>query len=166
MGKLFPSTTPKVTVGEIHPLYCWYGDVYLYNRQKYLIFTNSLTRVSLMIGPYSVDKKEHFSRTFALALKQKLSTIIQDSDAYFEKIEGDGWIAQPDKGATAFVNRIKEELNYLKEYWKAMDDKIMVLPEDFNNTFLRNVTSIKGKYFYPEDKFVEEWEKYKSESIE
>lgn len=118
-----------------------------------------------MIGPYSVDKKEHFSRTFALALKQKLSTIIQDSDAYFEKIEGDGWIALPDKGATAFVNRIKEELNYLKEYWKAMDDKIMVLPEDFNNTFLRNVTSIKGKYFYPEDKFVEEWEKYKSESI-
>lgn len=162
MGKLF-SSTPKVQVEKIHPLYRWYGDVYIYNRQKYLIFTNSLTRVSMMMGPYAVNNKEHFILTFSLALKQKLSTIIQDADTYFEKIEGNGWISQPDRGATSFLNRAKDDLNYSKEYWRLMDDKIMILPDDFDTMYERYITSIKGKYFYPEEKFREEWERYKVE---
>lgn len=85
------------------------------------------------------------------------------ADTYFERIEGNGWISQPDRGATSFLNRAKDDLNYSKEYWRLMDDKIMILPDDFDTMYERYITSIKGKYFYPEEKFREEWERYKVE---
>lgn len=55
-----------------------------------------------------------------------------------------------------------DDLNYSKDYLKAMGNKIMVLPDEFDNMYERNVTSIKGKYFFPEEKFLEEWGKYKA----
>lgn len=44
-----------------------------------------------------------------------------------------------------------------------MDDKIMVLPDYFNTMYEHYIISIKEKYFYPEEKFLEEWESYKVE---
>lgn len=158
LGKTFYSTTPKINAEENHPLFCWYGDVYYLDHKKYLIFCNAKTRVAFMIGPYNVDNKVHFMKIFHNSLKKFLSSIIKDSEDYFEKIEDIGYLEKPDKGATAFLNRVKEDLNYSKDYRKEEGTK-MKLPEDFRVMFERYPTSIKGKYFFPSDKFIEEWEK-------
>ena len=160
LGKNFHKTTPKVVAEKINPLYCWYGDIYYLDRKKYLIFCNAKTRVIFMIGPYQVDNKIHFMNIFHDQLKKHLSKFFADTENYFEKVEDIGYLEKPDKGATAFLNRVKEDLNYSKAYRKSEGNQ-MKLPEDFEIMFERYPTSIKGKIFFPEDRFIEVWENLK-----
>lgn len=162
LGKEFQKNSPKVVLEEINPLYQWYGDIYYYERKKYLIFCNELTRVSFMIGPYQVDQKVHFMKIFTNHLEKKLKAFLPDSDQYFKKMEDIGWITKPRKGASAFLNHLKVDLDYCEDYYKARNIT-MKLPEDFDRMYTMQITSKTGikDYFYPEKYFQEEWVKVK-----
>ena len=115
-----------------------------------------------MIGPYQVDQKVHFMKIFTHHLEKKLKAFLPDSDQYFEKMEDIGWITKPRKGASAFLNHLKVDLDYCEYYYKARNIT-MKLPEDFDRMYtmrIRSKTGIKD-YFYPEKYFQEEWIKVK-----
>lgn len=162
LGKEFQKTTPKVDTEEINPLYQWYGDVYYFERKKYLIFCNELTRVSFMIGPYQVDQKVHFMKTFTDNLEKKLKSFLPDPGKYFEKMEDIGWNTKPHKGASGIINHLKTSLDYSKDYYNARNIT-MTLPEDFHRMFSMYITKKIGikDYFYPETLFQEELAKGK-----
>lgn len=88
------------------------GDVYYYERKKYLIFCNELTRVSFMIGPYQVDQKVHFMKIFTDHLGKKLNAFLPDPEQYFKKMEDIGWITNPHTGASAYLNYLKVDLDF------------------------------------------------------
>lgn len=135
--------TPKVATEEINPLYQWYGDVYYYERKKYLIFCNELTRVSFMIGPYQVDQKVHFMKIFTDHLGKKLKAFLPDPEQYFKKMEDIGWVTNPHKGASAYLNYLKVDLDFCKGYYNA-ENRPMKLPEDFHRMFTMRTSHKTG----------------------
>ena len=162
MGKEFQKTTPKIVTEEINPIYLWYGDVYYFDRKKYLIFCNELTRVSFMIGPYQVEQKVHFMKIFTDNLEIKLKTFLPDPGKFLEKMEDIGWNTQSHKGASGFLNHLKTSLDYSKDDY-SVRNITMTLPEDFHRMFSMYITKKTGikDYFYPETLFQEELAKGK-----
>lgn len=161
LGKEFQKNTPQVEADVISPLYLWYGDIYYYERKKYLIFCNEMTRLSFMIGPYQVDPNTHFLKIFTDNLGQKLKQFLPDSDQYLDKMEDIGWNTKPHKGASGFLSNVKTNLDYCKDYYKVRNTK-MKFPEDYHRMYHMYICKKAGsKSFYPEILFKEEWAKAK-----
>lgn len=114
LGNTFAQELPTVDPETIHPLYCWYADVYSYKRKKYLIVCNEISRFTWMMGPFSADKKKGFMENFRAQLRINLKALISNTELYFEKIQSTGKISQVHRGAVAHINQMKVGLDYSK----------------------------------------------------
>lgn len=159
LGKPFTQELPTVDPNTIHPLYCWYADVYYYKRKKYLIFCNEISRFTWMMGPFSADKKQGFMENFQAQLRINLKGVIPNTELYFEQLQSLGKISQVHRGAVAHLNQMKIGLDYLKDYLPAMENRELLLPNEFWQ--VADVITSRGKekgYFNPKVRFREIWE--------
>ena len=166
LGKKFVSENPEVDPNSVHPIYCWYADVYFLNRAKYLIICNEVSRFSLCLGPYKVDPKANFMDHFKKVLEEKLKEILPDYMDYFKSINGYGRLTQTHRGAMANLSRLKIDLDYSKSYYLAFENRQLDLPLDFEDQ-AETFTTRNGEkgYFRPAENFVKRWNEFKSEQM-
>jgi hypothetical protein len=62
---------------ETDPIFSWYGDIFYINRKMNLIFTNELTKFSILILKYKKSEHPDFAATFCqyLAFTLRLHSI-------------------------------------------------------------------------------------------
>jgi hypothetical protein len=116
LGKNFFSTHQEISPTDKPNFFHWYGDVFFYQRKKFLIFTNELTRFTFAIGPYTVNNKLDFMDLFKSQLKISLSLFQLDSELYLSRCSTTGLIAKSHPGATAHLNVTKGDFLYSLAY--------------------------------------------------
>ncbi|MGM0944514.1 MAG: DUF6933 domain-containing protein [Bacteroidota bacterium] len=143
LGKPFTQELPTVDPNTIHPLYCWYADVYYYKRKKYLIFCNEISRFTWMMGPFSADKKQGFMENFQAQLRINLKAVIPNTKLYFEQLQSLGKISQVHRGAVAHLNQMKSSMTQSNTQRYAPIDRGMLakIPSRFSG----QVVAIKNQ---------------------
>ena len=159
LGKTFLKDIPEVDAGEIDPLYCWYADVYYLNRAKYLLICNEVSRFTFVLGPYTVDSKINFMDVLKTHLQVSLKEAIPAPGFYLDSISGYGRITQTHRGAVAFINHLKTELDYMKWYCPRYEAREFQLLNEFWRVGDTITSKNGGKdYFVPKKKFLELWD--------
>ena len=132
IGKQLEVEKIKESSFDSHELYHWYGDVFFYQRKRFLIFSNELTRFIFAVGPYTINKKQPLFELFKEGLEAALTFHGIDSNAYLQHLVGLAMNPVAHPGSTAHLNTAKGD--YL--YWLAYDGntaKPEEVPRDFNN---------------------------------
>ena len=167
LGKAFQKGLKEVDPKELNPLFCWYADVYYLKKVKYLLICNEVSRFTMILGPYSVSSKVNFMDLFQTELKRALEKTVPDSDQYFDRLAGLGKITQSHRGAVAHINRLKEELDYLKAYYPHFEDREFLLPDDFwPMTDSHTTRGTEKGFFKPNERFRELWVEFSKKNME
>jgi hypothetical protein len=136
LGKDFFLVQKEINPASTDNFFHWYGDVFFYQRKKFLIFTNELTRFTFAIGPYAVDNKIDFMTLFKDQLKKSLLLFELNYELYLSHCLDTGLIAKSHPGATAHLNRTKSDFLYSLTF-----DGNILKPEKAALEFTKNVNS-------------------------
>jgi len=116
LGKSFFLDHQEIDPTDQPNFFHWYGDVFFYQRKKFLIFTNELSRFTFAIGPYTVNNKIDFMNLFKSQLKTSLGLFQLDAEVYLSQCPATGVIAKSHPGATAHLNTVKGDFLYSLAY--------------------------------------------------
>ncbi|MHA7130927.1 DUF6933 domain-containing protein [Algoriphagus namhaensis] len=157
IGKQLEAEAKKELVSNSNEFFHWYGDVFFYQRKKFLMFTNELTRFVFAVGPFAVNAKKPLFQVFSEGLVEAMECHGMDPSSYLAHVDGFRVNTIPHRGATGHLNRTKDD--YL--YWLAaegnpLDPKRVAY--DFNMRIPKRIVSRNAgkEYIFPKDDFADQ----------
>lgn len=141
---------------QIDPLTIWYVDVFFINRERYLVFTNPLTKLTFFIFRYAKKSHPDLIKTFRTNLQTTLHAAQINPQGYLKQCDLLIPYRSSNRSASAHLSRIKWEYQ-----WMIEDNHHEVsAPEDeafYNDLIARDITTYGGKdYDRPTQRFYHE----------
>lgn len=154
IGKQLSAEGSGGSLSDVNEFYQWYGDVFFYQRKKFLIFSNELTRFVFAVGPYTVNVKKPIFNLFKEGLGVALKAYGLDTEAYFSHLDTLVINSKPHPGATAHLNTAKGDYLYSMAYQGNVTNPAVVAV-DFNYHVNDMPVSRKGQkgYIYSVEEF-------------
>ena len=160
LSNAFYQNIPDVSGQETDPIFSWYGDIFHINRKMNVIFTNELTKFSILVLKYK--KSEHLD--FAATFRQYLAFTLQfhsiDPEKYLAQTDSFGLNTMAKKSPIAHLSRLKMDFTpTLKmEYDQIETEPLWIDYTKSMNTYLTTFPNRKG-YFEPAKLMKEELER-------
>ncbi|WP_017733711.1 DUF6933 domain-containing protein [Nafulsella turpanensis] len=107
LSNSFYQDLPDASGQETDPILSWYGDIFYINRKMNLIFTNELTKFSILILKYKKSDHPDFAATFRqyLAFTMRLHSL--DPEKYLEHTDSFGLNTKSNRSPIAHLSRLK-----------------------------------------------------------
>ncbi len=141
---------------HIDLLTIWYVDVFFVNRERYLVFTNPLTKLTFFIFRYSKKSHPDLIATFRNKLQTTLNAANINPQKYLKNCDLLIPFRSTNRSASAHLSRIKDEYKWMIE---TNHDGVSASEDEtfYNDLIARDLTTYGGKdYDRPAQRFYHE----------
>ena len=157
LSKAFYQNLPDVSGQETDPIFSWYGDIFHINRKMNVIFTNELTKFSILILKYKKSEHPDFAGIFRQYLAFTMRLHNMEPQKYLEHTDAFGLNSKANRSPIAHLSRLKMDITpTLKlEYDQMETEPLWIEYTRALNTYLTTFPNRKD-YFEPADVMKEE----------
>ncbi|GAA4443430.1 hypothetical protein GCM10023188_44190 [Pontibacter saemangeumensis] len=142
----FCQALPDVSTVEMDPLFSWYGDLFFLNRKANLIFTNGLTKFSILLLGYRKSEHPDFAATFRGCLARTLQLHHIHPGPYLEQAAAFGQNTKSSRSPLAHLSRLQIDFVPSLKAHESLQEKEALWRQyayDFN-TYLTSFPGSKG----------------------
>lgn len=141
---------------QIDPLSIWYVDVFFISRERYLILTNPLTKLTFFLFRYSKKIHPDFLKAFQEGLTQTMTSAGIASKKYLSQHEVLVPYESSNRSASAHLSNMKQDYKWMIEHnhhqVQAPDDQAF-----YNSLAAEEITTYGGRdYDSPSQRFYHE----------
>ena len=156
----FCQNLPEVSGQETDPIFHWYGDIFYINRKRNLLFTNELTKFSILILKYKKSDHPDFAATFRQYLAFTMRLHDMDPEKYLAQTDSFGLNTKANKSPIAHLSRLKIDFTPTLhfEYPYIETEPLWIKYTRSMNTYLTSYPGRKS-YYEPAAVMKEELEK-------
>lgn len=157
----FYQNQPEVAGQEmVDPIFSWYGDLFYINRKMNLIFTNELTKFSILVLRYRKSDHPDFAATFREYLAFTMRLHRMEPEKYLDQTDTFGLNNRANRSPIAHLSRLKIDFTpTLKmEYDHNETEPLWIEYTQSMNTYLTTYPGRKN-YYEPAELMKEELEK-------
>ena len=153
----FYKDLPEVSRQETDPIFSWYGDIFYINRKMNLIFTNELTKFSILIIKYRKSDHKDFAATFRQYLTFTMRLHGMDPEKYLGHTDTFGLNTKANRSPVAHLSRLKMDFTppLKRDYDHIETEPLWIDYTRSMNTYLTTYPGRKS-YFEPADVMKEE----------
>jgi hypothetical protein len=116
LSNSFFQNLPDVSGQETDPIFSWYGDIFYINRKMNLLFTNELTKFSILIIKYKKSEHPDFTATFRHHLAFTLGLHSIDPEKYLAHTNAFGLNTKANRSPIAHLSRLKMDVTLLSKW--------------------------------------------------
>ena len=146
LSNSFYQNQPDVSGQETDPIFSWYGDIFYINRKRNILFTNELTKFSILILKYKKSEHPDFTATFRQYLSFTMRLHDMNPEKYLEHTDTFGLNTKSNRSPIAHLSRLKIDFTpTLKlEYDQMATEPLWIDYTRSMNTYLTTFPNRKG----------------------
>jgi hypothetical protein len=148
LSEFFYQNLADVSKEETDPIFSWYGDIFHINRKMNLIFTNELTKFSILILKYRKSEHPDFAATFRQYLAFTMRLHSMDPEKYLDHTDAFGLNTKANRSPIAHLSRLKMDFipSLKMEYDHIETEPLWIHYSQSMNTYLTSYPGRKSYY--------------------